>query len=126
MKVTARNLGNVSVLALDGRIVHGETDMMRQAIRSRLAESHPQTNSLVLDFARVSAVDAGGLGLLLELRREAQARGIRLRVTNASRMVSRVFEITRLDSVFEVSPRVELSPITLGRGAQVIPLRACA
>lgn len=126
MKVTVRNLGNVSVLSLDGRIVHGETDVVREAIQSRLAESQTHTNSMVLDFARVSAVDAGGLGLLLELRREAQARGIRLRVTNASRLVSRVFEITRLDSVFEVSERVDHPPLTLGRGAHVTPLRACA
>ncbi len=124
MKVTARNLGNVSVLSLEGRIVHGETEMVRQAIQSRLADSQAHMSSLVLDFASVSAVDAGGLGLLLELRREAQAKGIRLRVTNASRLVSRVFEITRLDSVFEVS--AELPPITQGRGLQVMPLRACA
>lgn len=126
MRITARNLGNVSVLSFEGRIVHGETGVVRQAIQSRLAESQPQTSSLVLDFAGVSAVDAGGLGLLLELRREAQARGIRLRVTNASRLVSRVFEITRLDSVFEVSARAELPAVSLGRAAQAMPLRACA
>ena len=104
------------MLALEGRIVTGEIATLRNAVQSQ-----PEVSSLVLDLARVSAIDARGLGLMLELRDETQSRGIRFKVINATRLVRRVFEITRLDSVFEFAPVVEfVPPISRTRSTGVI------
>jgi anti-anti-sigma factor len=102
LKVHTRNLGNVAVVGLQGRIVNGETTSLREAVHAQ-----SQVGAVVLDLARVTAVDASGLGLMLELRRHAEAKGVRFKLMNVSPLVSRVFEVTRLDSVFEVVPRVE-------------------
>lgn len=128
LKVNARKLENVSVLSLEGRLVNGEAATLREVVQSHFnVHTEPRTGSIILDFARVSAVDARGLGLLLELRSEAQSQAIRLRVINASRLVSRIFEITHLDSVFEVGVAPETYPaISVTRPAQARPLRACA
>src|SRR6266478_7738610 len=109
LKIQTRNLGNVAVLSLQGRIVNGETASLRDAVRAQST-----AGAIVLDMAGVSAIDASGLGLLLQLRNEFQALGVRLRVMNAGGLVRRVFEITRLDSVFEVTSGVEAVP-TLSR-----------
>lgn len=121
LKVNARYLGNVAVLALEGRIVTGETATLRNAVRSQ-----SEAGSVVLDLARVSAVDARGLGLMLELRDEVQARGVRFKIMNASKFVRHIFEITRLDSVFEFGPVEFVSPISKTRRAGVMPYAACA
>jgi len=105
LKVHTKNLGNVSVLALQGRIIKGETASLRDAVRSQ-----SKVNAVVLDLARVSAVDASGLGVLLELRKQTEAKGIRFRLMNVSNFVNRILEITRLDSVFEVTSGVEVAP----------------
>jgi anti-anti-sigma factor len=128
LKVNERKLENVSVLSLEGRIVNGEAAALRENVQSHFnVPSQPRGGSIILDFARVSVVDARGLGLLLELRSEAQSQGIRVRVINASRRVSRIFEITRLDSVFEVGAGQETYPaISAAHPAQARPLRACA
>ena len=71
LKVHTRNSGNVAVLCLQGRIVNGETASLQEAVnaevRTRKAQSGLRT--VVLDLARVSAIDASGLGVLLDLRR---------------------------------------------------------
>ena len=122
LKVHTRNLGNVALLSLQGRIVNGETASLRDAIGSQ-----SRVGTVVLDLARVSTIDASGLGLLLQLRNEAQSRGIRLRVMNASKLVSRIFEITRLDSVFEMPSGVEALPaIPRAQPARVLPFARCA
>jgi anti-anti-sigma factor len=127
LKVNSRKLENVRVLSLEGRLVNGEAAVLRDAVHSHFNEdSQPRTGVVVLDFARVSAVDAGGLGLLLELRSAAQAKGLRLRVINASRLVGRIFAITRLDSVFEVSSEVETYATPSAARPARITLRACA
>jgi len=122
LKIQTRNLGNIAVLSLQGRIVNGETASLREAVRAQSTAA-----AIVLDLAGVSAIDASGLGLLLQVRNEFQARGVRLRVMNANGLVRRVFEITRLDSVFEVTAGVEAIP-TLSRPkpARVMPFARCA
>jgi len=51
--------------------------------------SRPQT--VTLDLARLSAVDAGFLGLLLMLRKQLQAQGARRELTGASKRLERMF-----------------------------------
>ncbi len=70
--------------------------------------SHSEASILVLDLARVTAVDARSLGLLLELRDQTQSKGIEFRLMNVTRLVRQVLEITRLNTVFEVSSKAEV------------------
>ena len=122
LKIQTRNLGNVAVLSLQGRIVNGETASLRDAVRAQSTDG-----AVVLDMAGVSMIDASGLGLLLQVRNEFQARGVRLRVMNASRFVRRIFEITRLDSVFDVNSGVDAIPTpSRPRPARVMPFARCA
>jgi anti-sigma B factor antagonist len=128
LKIHTRNLGDVAVVSVQGRIVSGETASLREAVGSEVA-ARPQSRgrAIVLDLARVSAVDASGLGLMLELRELAERKGICLRLTNASSFVRRIFEVTRLDSVFELaSVREPLPAIHHAQPARLIPFARCA
>jgi anti-anti-sigma factor len=103
LKVQAKKLGTIAVLSLHGQIVNGESEILRSAV-----ESTSGVSVIRLNLARVTTVDAGGLGVLLALREQAQAKGIRLELTNINRQIGRVFEITRLDTVFQITSGVEL------------------
>ena len=122
LKVHARNLGNVAILCLQGRIVNGETAPLRNAV-----DSQSKVSAVVLDLARVSTVDAGGLGVMLELRAQTESRGVGFKLINVTRFVRSVFEITHLDSVFEVTPAAEPLPV-MSRAARapVMELARCA
>jgi anti-sigma B factor antagonist len=128
LKIHTRNLGDVAVVSVQGRIVNGETKSLREAVGSEVS-ARPQSRgrAIVLDLACVSAVDASGLGLMLELRDQAERKGIRLRLANASNLVRRVFEVTRLDSVFELSTvREPLPAVHHPQPARVLPFARCA
>ena len=113
LKVHAKNLGNVVILCLQGRIVIGETETLRNAARSV-----SDASAVVLDLARVTTVDARGLGVMLELRQEAEAKGVRFELMNITRLVGRVLEVSRLDSVFQMTSGVEFFPaVASGRRA---------
>jgi anti-anti-sigma factor len=122
LKIHARNLGNVAFLCMQGQIVNGETETLRNAVRSQL-----DVGTVVLDLAQVSTVDARGLGVMLELREQVQANGIGFKLMNVSKLVSKVLEVTRLDSVFEVTSAVEFFPaVSRRRPASVMHLAPCA
>jgi len=61
---------------------------------------------LELDCAGLSFIDAAGLGLLVELDTECRARHAKLLVINPSRCLTRLLELTGLDSVLTVQPEV--------------------
>jgi anti-anti-sigma factor len=99
LKVHAEKLGDVVVLHIQGRIVYGiATTTLREAVFAQAGAS-----AVLLDLAQVVLIDAGGLGTLLELRQWTQSKGIEFRLMNIRKLVQQVFEITRLDTVFEIS-----------------------
>ena len=122
LRVHKTKFGNVSVLGVHGRIVRGDTDVLRRAV---LAQG--DASVVVLDLARVSAIDAGGLGVMLELRQQTEARGIEFRLKNVTKLVRRILEITKLDSVFQMAgrhrPTAAVPPRTTRLGETVPPLR---
>ena len=113
LKVHAKNRGSMGILYLQGRLVNGDTDVLRKAVSSLT-----KVRTITLDLARVTAVDARGLGVMLELREQAEANGIRFELMNVTKWVRRVLEVTQLDSVFQISsPAVEFSAISESRRA---------
>jgi anti-anti-sigma factor len=119
LKVRIKKLGTLAILCLQGRIVVGETAALRNAVTSLT-----NVTVVVLDLTRISMIDAAGFGLMLKLREELKARGIEIRLMNPTDRVSRLFEITRLNTVFEIA-----SPSTVPsfrRAVGVSDLVACA
>jgi anti-anti-sigma factor len=122
LKVYARNLGNVAILRLQGRIVSGETEVLRQAVHSQ-----SKASAVILDLARVTTIDAGGLGVMLALRQQAETDGVRFELMNVTKPVSSVLRITRLDSVFRITSAVEFFPaVSRSDRASTAPLASCA
>jgi len=119
LSVNIKKLGNVAVVCLRGQIVRAERKPLREAVNFQT-----DVAVVVLDLAGVTAIDAGGLGLLLELREQAQSRGIEFRIKNVTKLVKRVLEITRLNSVFETLSEARMPLINFG--GQSSALRAVA
>ncbi|MFN2533164.1 MAG: STAS domain-containing protein [Pyrinomonadaceae bacterium] len=101
LEIHTENLGTTAILCLQGRIVTGETELLRSVVHSQ-----SNTSAVILDFARVTAVDAHGLGVMLDLRAQALTKGTQFALINVNQPLKRVFEITRLDSVFQITSEV--------------------
>ena len=121
LKVNVKNLGNIAVLNLQGPIVHGETAVLRNAVQSLSGIS-----AVKLDLAGVAMIDAGGLGALLEIREHAESRAIRFELMNVNKQIARVFHITRLDTVFDITPSVRLFPVASHQRQYPARALACA
>jgi anti-anti-sigma factor len=121
LKVSAAKLGSVAVLHFEGHLVNGDAiKTLRDAVRGQA-----EACAVVLDLAKVDVVDAGGLGVLLELREWTQSRGVEFRLVNVTRLVQQVLEITRLDTVFKVSERDEARSVTAGDHIAALLETAC-
>jgi anti-anti-sigma factor len=122
VKVHTRKLGNVAVVSVQGRIVNGETASLREEV-----DAQSRVNTVLLDLARVSTIDASGLGLMLEMREHTESKGMRFKLMNVTKLVGRVLEVTKLDSVFEITSAVEPMPaIAHARPTHMMPFARCA
>ena len=121
LRINVKTLGNTAILCLQGRIVRGDVEGLREAVSSQT-----DVATLVIDLAGVNTIDAGGLGLLLELRERTHSKGIEFRIKNVTRLVRQVLEITRLNSVFEESSETPMPFIDLSGQSQALrALAAC-
>ena len=119
--VTISTYGNVVILCLRGKIVIGKTGILRKVV-----EAQTKSCVIMLDLSRVTAIDAHGLGVLLELRQHAESTGIEFRLMNVTKLVGRVLEITRLNSVFNIAAEAEFLPAPATQVSSLRRLSACA
>jgi anti-anti-sigma regulatory factor len=90
LDVRIEKIGELAVVECEGRIVRNEAAFkLRQAVTSL-----PDAQIIVLDLSEVSAIEGGGLGMLLFLRRWAYDYGIQFKLFNPTRSVR-----DRLDQV---------------------------
>ena len=75
------------------------------ALRIELDEHlEAQGPEIGIDLAEVDFIDSTGLGLLVNLLRNARDRGGSVRLLNATRPVRRILQITGLEVIFEIPP----------------------
>lgn len=105
LDIHIKNLGTVAVLSLQGQFVIGQTEILYEAFQSL-----PAARSIVLDLGRISLIDAHGLGVMLQLREQAEANGTHFALMNVSNQLQEILRITRLDSVFRIDSEVGFFP----------------
>ena len=113
LRVGVYKPGEVAILRLQGRIVNGETHILRKVVLS-LSDA----SVIVLDFARVKGIDAHGLGVLLDLRQQLQSKGIEFRLMNVMKLVKQVIAITKLDTVFQLTTETEMAAAASAESAK--------
>jgi anti-anti-sigma factor len=122
LEVQTRKLETVAILSLHGQIVTGEVEILRTAVQSLR-----DVRAVILDLAQVDIIDGRGLAVLLALREYGQGEGMRFELMNVSKWVSKVLQIVRLDSVFQIASAVEFFPAdSHHRRATTARLASCA
>lgn len=110
LRIDIHTVPHGATLRCSGRLVLGvEVEILRC-----MAEGRNEA-CLMLDLSEVRAMDAAGLGLLVELHCLAQGRGQALRIVEASRRVRRLIALAKLQSVLEVA-EAEMSDLGDGDG----------
>ena len=96
LSLTVHILGDVTVFQCVGRITFAHADALRIAVIKQ-----PRVRVAVLDLARVGAIDAAGLGMLVSLRKWSRSNGLTLKLMNLTPYVEYVLDITGLRSLFQ-------------------------
>ncbi len=100
VKLTTRQVGDVTVIDAVGRITLGDgASTFRDAIRSLVASGQKK---LLLNLAEVSYIDSSGIGEMVSGFTTVTNQGGVVKLLNLNKRVKDLLQITKLYTVFEV------------------------
>jgi anti-sigma B factor antagonist len=93
-----------NVLPLDGEIDLHVSPEVAESLRTMIAK---KPNQVVVDLTKVTYLDSSALAVLIEGMQNVQGYGGRFGLAGVQEGVKHVFDIARLDQVFQIYPDVE-------------------
>ena len=100
VKLTTRQVGDVTVIDANGRITLGEgSSTFRDTIKDLTARGNKK---LLLNLGDVSYIDSSGIGEMVSGFTSVTNQGGELKLLNLNKRVKDLLQITKLYTVFEV------------------------
>jgi anti-sigma B factor antagonist len=100
VKLSTRQVGNVTVIDVAGRITLGEgSSALRETLRELVAKNQTK---ILLNLADVTYIDSSGIGELVSGYTTVTNTGGSLKLLNLNKRVKDLLQITKLYTVFEV------------------------
>lgn len=105
MNITEEKINGSMVLMLqEERIDAHNSAELKEIILNKIEQGEV---SLIIQLERVRFIDSSGLGALLAGFKNTTARSGRFSLTNIQPQVLSMFELTRLNRVFEIYPDLD-------------------
>jgi anti-sigma B factor antagonist len=92
------------VCYLDGELDINTSPQIKKSFDKLISKKTPK---VVINFKGLSYVDSSGLATLVEILKNMRIYGGRMRLTNLSAKIRGLFEITKLERLFEIFPDEE-------------------
>jgi anti-sigma B factor antagonist len=100
IQLTTRQVGDVSVIDVVGRITLGEgASTLRESIRELVSKGNKK---ILLNLNEVSYIDSSGIGELVSGYTSVTSQGGVLKLLGLTKRVKDLLQITKLYTVFEV------------------------
>jgi anti-sigma B factor antagonist len=92
--------GDITVLDVEGQLIVGNRQELKQRVLEELENGE---RKFLIDFDRTGYIDSSGLGVLVSLSKKIREQGGELRLANLNEDLRTLFELTKLDTLFQIS-----------------------
>ncbi|MEI6813431.1 MAG: STAS domain-containing protein [bacterium] len=100
MSFSVSQHGDVAIIDVEGQLVVSNRQELKQRV---LDEVDKGTTKVLVDFAHAGYIDSSGLGVLVSLAKRIRETGGDLRLANLNEDLQTLFELTKLDTLFQIS-----------------------
>jgi len=100
VEIETRNLGEVKLIKLKGRLTLGESvDRLRSTIDDLIAGGDTQ---FILDLAEVPMIDSSGIGLVVRFLASTKQRGGNVKLVQPSKFAVQTLRLVGVLNLFQV------------------------
>jgi anti-sigma B factor antagonist len=115
MQATTRQIGNVVVVDISGKITCNQGNVrLREIVHDLLAKNR---KNILLNLGAVHYVDSSGMGELVRLSITIRDQGGEMKLVNLSGRVQGLLQMTRLCAVFQIESDEATAVDSFGGGA---------
>lgn len=100
MRTNTRQIEDIVVLDVSGRITLGEGNVMLREIVRDLADKG--TTKVLLNLSEVNYIDSSGVGELVKTHTTIHNKGGQLKLANLNKRIDDLLEMTKLSAVFDI------------------------
>ena len=90
----------ITLIDVEGQLIVGIRLDLKQKV---LQELEGGERKFLIDFDRTGYIDSSGLGVLVSLSKKIREQGGDLRLANLNEDLRTLFELTKLDTLFQIS-----------------------
>ena len=101
MSFEVREHNDVCVIDVAGQLIISNRQELKETI---LAELERGERKFLIDFDQADYIDSSGIGALISLSKRIRTAGGELRLANLNPDLRTLFELTKLDTHFAISP----------------------
>jgi len=94
----------VAILKVEGQLIVGNRQELKGLVQEGLDQGE---RKFVIDCTQTGYIDSSGLGALVSLSRKVREQGGELRIAGLNEDLRALFELTKLDSLFHISPTAD-------------------
>jgi len=106
VKIREEKANDAVVCFLEGEVNINNSPELRKAFEAMISRKEQK---VLVDFQAVSYIDSSGLATLIEMYQRLKKAGGRLRFCCMDQKIRNVFEITKLNKLFEIFDTKELA-----------------
>jgi anti-anti-sigma factor len=107
MKIVERRAHNYHVIDLSERLtIKDDLEQLEHLIQDLLER---QERNIAIGLKDITYLDSTGSAMLIVCFNSARKAGVKLKFLNPSSHVAKIFEITKLDTIFDIMDEKELS-----------------
>ena len=111
MEVSIRDDNHIKIVAVTGEVDPYSSPKLRTELLETTKEKH---KAILVDLHQVSYMDSSGIATLVEALQQVRKYGGKLKIANLQGAVREVFELSRLDKVFDIYSSLEEAKPTFG------------
>lgn len=104
MSLHITHTGNVVIVEIEGQLIVSNRQELKQRV---LDEADAGARKFLVDFTRTGYIDSAGLGVLVSLAKRLRELGGDLRLANLNDDLQTLFELTKLDTLFQIADNRE-------------------
>ena len=95
-----KDKSGVVIVGVEGQLIVGNRQELKQKVLDALEEG---SRKFIIDFSKTGYIDSSGLGVLVSLSKKIREQGGELRLANLNDDLKTLFELTKLDTLFQIA-----------------------
>lgn len=102
--IKTANGAGVAIIRIDGQLIVGNRQELKTLVQEGLDRGE---RKFLIDCSATGYIDSSGLGALVTLSKKVREVNGDLRIAGLNEDLRALFELTKLDTLFQISPTAE-------------------